>query len=166
MPNFVKDSRRRQQYGVDARIAADYLIDLGIQEKMPKTPLQIMKLLFFAHVLRLAAYGRPLSRTPFEAWKFGPVVRDVYHELKHHGRDEIDMHIFAHNEVRDELNNEQRSVLDQTYKDFGKIDGISLSHMTHWPDNPWSIAKKRGDGSLLSDTEIEEYYKEYLTRSD
>ena len=69
------------------------------------------------------------------------------------------MHIFAHKKLRDELNNERRSVLDQTYEDFGKIDSISLSHMTHWLDNPWRIAKNRGDGSLLSDTEIEEYYE-------
>lgn len=120
MPTIVKDSRRRRQYGVDARIAADHLIDLGIQEKIPKTPLQIINLLFLAHVLRLAAYDRPLSRTTFEAWNFGPLVRDVYHELKHHNRDEIDMHIFAHKELRDELNNEQRSVLDQTYENFWK----------------------------------------------
>ena len=167
MSRIHSDAIRRRRFGVDPRIAANYLIAKSIKDKSPKTHLQIMKLLFFAHVLRLAAYGRPLSRRPAEAWKFGPVFRDLYHALKGYGRNKISSPIpgYGISTSGCELDAQQRQVLDQTYDDFGKVDGVSLSHMTHWPDNPWSKARQRGDGSLLSDSEIEEYYKEYLTDS-
>ena len=46
------------------------------------TNLKLQKLLYFAQAKHLKVAGEPLFSDDIEAWKYGPVVRDVYNWLK------------------------------------------------------------------------------------
>lgn len=53
------------------------------------TNMKLNKLLFFAQAASLQRFGKPLFDTPLEAWKYGPVVKDVYRTFKGYQRDSI-----------------------------------------------------------------------------
>ena len=47
--------------------------------------LELQKLLYYAQGHHLAERGTPLFDDEIQAWSHGPVVKDVYHRLKHFG---------------------------------------------------------------------------------
>src|ERR1700735_720713 len=71
--------------------AANEFLELGRHEKgcPPNDQMKLQKLLFYAHAWYLALFGKPLFDEGFEAWPWGPVVRDVYFQTKDFGRSEV-----------------------------------------------------------------------------
>ena len=67
----------------DARQVANEFLSLAEETNIPLTPLQVQKLVYFAHAWQLGLYGKPLIDTEFEAWRYGPVVPVVYFGLSH-----------------------------------------------------------------------------------
>ncbi|MDX6750452.1 DUF4065 domain-containing protein [Geminicoccaceae bacterium 1502E] len=142
-----------------AAAVANEFIKLGIEESgVPSVDqMKLQKLLFYAHAWHLAIHNRPLFEEDFEAWPWGPVVRNVYYETKKYGRNRItspihdlkivddhggfDVKFYAPTipdsaaGVRDFL----RAVWD-AHKNF---TGIQLSNATHAPGEPWTIVRDR-----------------------
>ena len=54
-------------------------------EGIPLTPMQAIKLVYFAHAWNLGFFQRPLIDEPVEAWKFGTVIPSLYQSLKIYG---------------------------------------------------------------------------------
>lgn len=150
--------------GHDARSIANYFIKRSKDDGIPKTHLQILKLVYFSHAVMLAAYDRPMVAQPFEAWEFGPVVPDIYHSLKQYGRSHIDAEIPSF--AIPDFDTDELSSLQGTLKSLGGLSGGQLSHITHWPNSPWFSARLRGRGSVIDNNEIRDYYKEYLIEDD
>ena len=57
------------------------------------SPMKLQKLVYFAHGWHLAIHNRPLVNEQVEAWKFGPVFSDLYHQIKSFGNEKIDRYI-------------------------------------------------------------------------
>jgi uncharacterized phage-associated protein len=135
-----------------AAAVANEFIKLGREEPFfpPIDQMKLQKLLFYAHAWHLAYKGTPLFEEDFEAWPWGPVVRDVYYQTKNYGRSVI----------TGELSNLQRtgdgpldysfatpSIQDPDISKFirnvwnvhKKFTGVQLSNATHAPGEPWSI---------------------------
>jgi len=53
------------------------------------TPLKLQKLIYYAHGWHLALRDQPLIDELIEAWEYGPVVPNVYHEFKEFGNQPI-----------------------------------------------------------------------------
>ena len=70
-----------------ARAVANELIELAKQEGRAFTPLQLLKLVYIAHGWMLGLRQKPLIRDRIEAWKYGPVIPALYHDLKRYGAD-------------------------------------------------------------------------------
>ena len=51
------------------------------EESVQVSPLRLQKFLYYCQGWSLALLGEPLFRQPIEAWKHGPVVREVYNQL-------------------------------------------------------------------------------------
>ncbi len=51
--------------------------------------MKLQKLLFYAHAWHLAYDRGPLFENDFEAWPWGPVVRNVYMQIKDAGRGRV-----------------------------------------------------------------------------
>jgi uncharacterized phage-associated protein len=49
------------------------------------SPMKLQKLIYYAHAWHLAFLGQPLIKEEVQAWKFGPVIPDVYFEFKECG---------------------------------------------------------------------------------
>ncbi|MPX98361.1 DUF4065 domain-containing protein, partial [Salinivibrio sp. VYel6] len=92
------------------------------------THMQLQKLTYIAHGFKLAISGgqQGLISDPVNAWKFGPVIPSLYHDLKRFGNGYVP-----------ELNkgmqiaNEDVDIVQAVYDTYGHLDGVSLSELTH-----------------------------------
>jgi uncharacterized phage-associated protein len=73
----------------DSKAVANYFLDCAQRSSKKLDPMQIQKLVYFAHGWRLAAIGAALIDEMVEAWRYGPVIPSLYHEFKSFGKNPI-----------------------------------------------------------------------------
>ena len=140
----------------DACAVANSLIEKAIKEGGTLTPLQIVKLSYISHGWMLGLYNRSLFRQPVLAWLYGPVVRDVYHKLRHYRSNGVDKTIKVDTEEFDEY---ESGLLDQVYRKYGHLSGITLSQLTHASGTPWyQTWHRQGQNSIIPNDIIREHY--------
>lgn len=112
---------------------AAYFLERAREEKKTLTPMQIQKLVYFAHGWHLAIEGMPLLDEQVEAWQYGPVIPSLYHEFKHCGARPIEYIPIRQFDPADGL----KSILDRVWEVYGGFTGSQLSAMTHKQGSPW-----------------------------
>ncbi|WKS67443.1 DUF4065 domain-containing protein [Corynebacterium accolens] len=128
-------------------------------EEAELTPLKIQKLLYYAKGLYMRASGGvPLFNERMEAWAHGPVVVDIYHELKNYGKSPIDPDTF----ISDDFNwDDYRPVEDtliEVWNKYGPYSAWALRNKTH-TESPWKknfVEEERG--LEISDADLKEYF--------
>ena len=125
-----------------------------------KTPLQLNKLAYIAHGWCLAIYDRPLIVEDIEAWKYGPVVPEMYYAFKKYGGNPV-----PYMKVEDvkSINEDDRRLLDRVFDEYGKYNGVQLSAMTHQKGTPWTETRKFwrfGANVIIRNSVIKKYYQE------
>lgn len=126
------------------------------------------KLLYLAHGLMLAKHDRPLVDTPFQAWKYGPVLEDLYHDLKIFGSSPIphDSVFVARWPELPPENQEDREVIRAILKQFGNKSPGYLIEVSHQEDGPWNAVYEANTPSIeISDAKISAYFKKHLTKN-
>ncbi|MCY4000356.1 MAG: DUF4065 domain-containing protein [Bacteroidetes bacterium] len=128
------------------------------------TPMQLLKIAYISHGWSLGILSEPMFDDPVEAWKYGPVVPNVYHKYKRFGYSQISVKLKDHREIFDQT---LYSLLNRVVKIYGKFDGMYLSGLTHQPGTPWDITiKKHGEGSYIPNDLIKDYYSELSSRNE
>lgn len=136
--------------------------------------MKLQKLLFYAHAWHLAYNKGPLFENDFEAWPWGPVVRDVYLQTKDCGRGRLTDYLSevewqdgaAVFNVPDGVENaETRAFLNNVWDTMKSYSGVQLSNSTHAPGEPWTLISDtlgtRGKPMIPNDL-IEAVYKRKL----
>jgi uncharacterized phage-associated protein len=158
---------------------ANRFVELANESKANDlTLMKLLKLVYFAHGWHLALAGKPLIDEHFEAWQFGPVAPDVYHNFKHVGASPI--HSPAHTLIdfdmstpADQIRVETPTVprdpsmdgfLKRIWDTYGKVTAYQLSQLTHQPGTPWYETWYNRGGSTRKNTDIQddliqEYFK-------
>lgn len=145
---------------VSAISVANEFIRLGKEEENFFTPMQLLKLVYIAHGFMLGFFNKPLINENVEAWKYGPVIPDLYQKVKSYGKDKIKNEIsswsvFSHRP----LSEEEKSVIHFVYKKYGRLDGVHLSMITHQKNTPWSdIFTHEGWGDVIPNELIRNHY--------
>lgn len=139
-----------------ANAVANKFLEIAKQRGDTLTPMQVIKLVYIAHGWMLGLYGRALIHDPIEAWKYGPVIPNLYHELKEFRSGPIPNRIKAKDE---EFDGREMDLITQVYNVYAKKSGITLSKLTHQADSPWSIVWERmGQSSHIPDDLIEYHF--------
>lgn len=147
----------------DARAVANWLIERARESGQALTPLQLIKLVYFAHGWTLAFFGHPLFKQRVEAWPYGPVIADVYHEVKRYRADSIDSPIDGVPE--EPFFAEEVALLEELYEKYGHVDGIRLSTLTHHDGSPWDVTvKERGQGTVIPNDLIQSHFEDIAMR--
>lgn len=134
-------------------------------EKMEEiTPLALQKILYFVQSIYIFRYERPLFEENCIAWVHGPVYEPVYNLFKSFRYNPIDDDRFSILKNRfNELDNEEKNVIDDVIETFGRYSGKVLEQITHL-ETPWLKARKGYDINELSAEEIPiGDIKEYFT---
>jgi uncharacterized phage-associated protein len=144
---------------------ADEILKIAKEEGKGLTPLQLMKLVYVSHGWALAMLGHGLFEDRIEAWKYGPVIPELYQAIKSYGRTSIPLDKIdpdSDNQISDKVVAFLRSV----FKSYGHLTGIDLSNLTHLPGTPWDKVHELGvPNAYISDEDIRQHYRELLLRS-
>lgn len=97
--------------------------------------LKLNKLCYYAQAWCLTKLGYPLFTDTVEAWKYGPLIPDVYHAFKACGKRPIEEPTYHFDESR--LSSEEISLLTDVYMTYGKYTSNALIDKTHEKGSPW-----------------------------
>ncbi len=149
--------------------------------------MQIQKLVYIAHGWYLALEEEPLIRESVEAWKFGPVIADLYHEFKKFGKGPIEGRATEFKfewfedqnedvlmrgwfeqpsieESAEDLSN-TKEFLNRVWDVYERFTGVQLANLTHEPDAPWHEVRKNNQNEksvTIPDDVIKRYYQKRL----
>lgn len=138
-----------------AAAAANEFLNIAGAEGSPVDQMKLQKLLFYAHAWNLALRGEALFEEDFEAWPWGPVIRDIYFQTRECGRSPIvkrmqqmaktgsgplDFTLVVPNGVEDP---ETKAFLKSIWDSLRGYSGIQLSNATHAAGEPWTIVKEQ-----------------------
>ncbi|EQC44971.1 PF13274 family protein [Bacteriovorax sp. BSW11_IV] len=147
---------------------AIYFLNRSIDEKKYLTPIQVMKLCYFAHGYKLAIDNQPLVDEVVQAWKYGPVFKDLYQVLKIYGNRRITKlpDVLSYGE---EIDADDSEILDAVYESLSDMDGMDISDLTHEEGTPWSVVwESEGKNSryaLIENSLIKSYFEKVLGES-
>jgi uncharacterized phage-associated protein len=149
---------------VRARTIANEFLRLARADGRALTPLQLIKLTYIAHGWMLALYQRPLITDRIEAWRYGPVIPDLYHSMKHYGAEFVTRDIPGGSS--EDLSEEERDIIQQVYNVYGHLTGIQLSQLTHQPGTPWFDSWTAGEQNIsISNDLIADHYRQLADES-
>lgn len=137
---------------LDALVAANAVIKSATRQGVEVTNLKIQKILYFAHAISIVQYKVPLVDSEFEAWQYGPVCREVYHELKKfEGRPIVDLIRVYHPatgrelQIEEEISTEQMAHIDRAVLFFGRFSASELVEISHASGGPWDYTVRASD---------------------
>jgi len=141
---------------------ADEFLKIAKRSGQALTPMQLMKLVYIAHGWALAVLGRDLFSNRIEAWKYGPVIPDLYQATKQFGRNEIPLALideFAESGIDAPTN----AFLEDVFSKYGHLSAIDLSNLTHQSGTPWDQKYEPwARGIEIPDHLIAQHYVEKL----
>lgn len=156
-----------------SEVVANYFLEKSFDEGVAITQMKLLKLVYIAHGWHRGYFETNLINEAVKAWRYGPVIPDLYRKIKHYGRKDIDAPIDGYGSIRDmHLPNEQTlDLLDHVWDSYKDKDGIELSALTHEPNTPWDITWKAsgGDtfaGATIANELIEDHYKDKIRQFD
>lgn len=141
---------------------ANEILRLAKCENRPLTPLQLMKLTYVSYGFYMALFDKKkLFSERIEAWKYGPVMPDLYQATKEWGRS-----LIPFNRISDDrlISDEQISdLLAEVVSKYSHLNGPALSTLTHQSGTPWDLTFERGvTGKEIPDSIIFSYYYKNL----
>jgi uncharacterized phage-associated protein len=127
--------------------------------KQGMTNKKIQKLCYYAQAWFYALYNRKLFDERIEAWVHGPVCPILYKTYAEFGYKEI-----PKIEKKINMQENERSILEQVWNIYGGLDGDELEILTH-REKPWLEARNGIDYRKPSNEEIlpqnmGKYYRE------
>jgi uncharacterized phage-associated protein len=160
-----------------AKAVANYFLELARKDGKDLDPMKIQKLVYFAHGWCLALKDAPLITERIEAWRYGPVVRELYGAFRDAGSGPIthaafevqfrDLKMTFHAPSIDDQEDDgqvdkqfARELMDEIWKVYGGFSAIQLSNLTHAEGTPWAETwSPNRTNSTISDDLIKKYFK-------
>ncbi len=137
---------------VSALDVAEYIL----QKKGPMSAMKLQKLVYYSQAWSLVWDDVPLFKENIEAWRDGPVVRELFNEHRN---------LFVVDRVQGNpkaLDPDQKGTVVAILSEYGAADGATLSKMTH-DEAPWKDARKDvADGencsNVISHASMKNFY--------
>jgi uncharacterized phage-associated protein len=136
-----------------SRLVANYFIEIGKRENVAIDPMKIQKLVYLGHGWHLAFFDTPLATQPVEAWRYGPVIPDLYQEFREFRAAPIDRPAKASGE----LVRQSQALLNSVWQAYKGFTAVQLSMLTHEPGGAWDLTIKENigrSGSPIIPTEL------------
>lgn len=140
-----------------SKFIADKLLEIANADDNTLTPMQVLKLVYISHGWMLGIYGRPLIKEEIAAWRYGPVVPDLYASVRKYKSNPVTDRLFK---GKDELTDSESELIQAVYEAYKYYNGVQLSALTHAEETPWYITWDDGKGQndYISNDLIENHY--------
>lgn len=153
---------------------ANFFIKKSNEEGTPFSPMKIIKLTYIAYGWYGALFDKKmLFEEDVQAWKYGPVIPSLYHNLKHfrnNGVDELIVTIDLDSgedgyKISEPLpkGQEKMEFLEKIWETYAGFTAVQLSWLTHQEGTPWEVAwnklgGKDKEGFVIPFSLIAKYY--------
>lgn len=128
------------------------MVEISIDKELWLTNLKLQKVLYFTWVDYFAKYRvRLFEDQEFEAWKYGPVVPDVYYDYWLN----VANLIFITDHPANPIDSETSDFLEEELR---KYTGMSAGHLVdkaHQEGSPWQRSYQEGDKTKIPFSAIE-----------
>jgi len=144
-------------------IVANEFIKIAIDKSKPITQITLFKLLYFVNAAYLVIYGNRLVKEDFYAWKFGPVIPELYEITRKYRQKPIDQYIYKGNE----LDNDKNAIgcIQSIYNYFADFSPFSLVEITHAIGGAWSKVYYSQDSiGIIKDEDIKVEYRDKFSK--
>jgi uncharacterized phage-associated protein len=125
----------------DARQIANWFVERANRDGRRLSIMSLLKLTYIAHGWHLETRQSALFNNRIEAWRYGPVIPDVYNAFRSQGVNVIAPISVAQPAM---LGVDDQSFLEEIWKIYGSLDPFHLSELTHVAGGPWDLATKTG----------------------
>lgn len=112
---------------------ARYVINYCNEKQKPISNLKLQKILYFLWIDYYKATQEYLFDNEIYAWKFGPVVADVYYEFCAYGG----IPILRNFKLDVEISNSVKEIIDKTLEKYIGYTPYQLVEKTHKPNTAW-----------------------------
>ena len=152
--------------GHDSRAIANIFVDKARAAKKRLTIMPLVKYVYLAHGWTLGYTGKPLIRHQVQAWKFGPVIPEVYRAfapqfvIKNKARP-YDPEFGEFPDYTTKLNENEADIVSKVYERYSRLGAFSLSDLTHREGTPWDQCKDQYFGTIPNEI-IKEYYEKLI----
>ena len=133
---------------------ARFIIEYCRKNHLLMSNLKLQKVLYFIQAEFLVRNGEPCFFERIEAWPFGPVVSNVYHEYKTFGSSNIYSNLSNFYDIAEE----DRNIIKDIVKACNRFSATQLVELTH-NQAPWKNAYNNGNRIITNDS-ILEYFGE------
>ncbi|UIP32589.1 Panacea domain-containing protein [Stutzerimonas kunmingensis] len=153
---------------------ANYFIQKSFNEGVSLTPMKLIKLVYIAHGWHRGYFHKNLIDDGVQAWRYGPVIPELYRNIRRYGRNNVTGFIDGYGIIGDQANpapdENSLALLEHVWKTYSRYDGLQLSAMTHQRNTPWDITWRDCDGNsyaqpIISNELIERHYREKIQAS-
>lgn len=139
---------------------ANKFIEVAKESDKYLTPMQLIKLVYIAHGWSMALNDKELVAEDVIAWKYGPVIPNLYREIKSYRSNNITKKINTSDNL--DIKSDDVDLIREVYRKYGKFNGLELSAITHKKGTPWSKTWERSPWGVIFDADISNYYKNLL----
>lgn len=126
------------------------------------TTMKLLKLVYISHGWMLGLYDRALVSEDVEAWQYGPVIPELYREIKIY-KDRPVEHLDSRSDAS--LDGAENSIIDQVLTGYGQLSGFKLSNITHAKGTPWHTVWHDCQYDVIPHNLIKQYYKGLASRA-
>ena len=142
---------------------ADDILKTAKRKGQSFTPMQLVKLVYISYGWHWAMHNTKLFNDRIEAWKYGPVIPNLYRATKRFGRDKIPTNLVSNSPISNE---DMKGFYESIVNNYGKYSGIALSNLTHRQGTPWQkVFQSNLLGIEIPDHLIREHYQQELDAS-
>ena len=151
----------------DSRAIANIFVDKARKAGEALGIMTLVKYVYLAQGWTLGYTGRPLIRHHVEAWKYGPVVPEVYGAFKWQQVFVTEKAHGYHPEFGEfpaystKLNSEEQDIVDKVYSRYSRFDAFQLTDIINKPGTPWDQCKNNLYQKIPHKV-ITDYYKEMI----
>ena len=128
----------------DANDVAYYLVEKFSKEGRPLTNIKLQKVLYFSWIHFYNSCKQPLFRQQFSAWRFGPVIDDVYFRYRVYAA----MPIYEPLGKQKELPAYITKFLDTMFSKYKDTSPSQLVNMAHKEGGAWDKVYREGDRGI------------------
>lgn len=132
---------------------AKYIINRSLDKKKPISNLHLQKVLYFTNMDFIRQIGEKLiSDEKFIAWKYGPVIKNVYNYFSPYGA----MLLLKTEKFNEDIiNKEIKNIIDVSIDDLIKEHPWELVKRSHKKNGAWHKAYDySGVNTLIDDDDI------------
>lgn len=141
----------------DVLEVARYIIWYCKRKKYSISNLKLQKILYFVQANFLVSIGEPCFEEEIEAWDFGPVVPEVYHEFKIFGSADIPKFVCPN--ADEAILKRDRRLINEIVDQCAQYSASVLVEITH-NQAPWCDAYERHCNNIIKKKAIKDYFQE------